>query len=332
VVPRFQHASVQLNDGRVLVVGGFGTLSAEVYNPSTGSFSLTPGNMRLARYPVTATLLANGKVLVVGGRDAHSQADQSSTEIFDPSTGTFTPGPNMTKKRFFHTATALGDGTVLVAGGIDPTVNPAGFASEIEMFDGQSFALASGQITGRARHVAVVFSNNKLLIAGGTDGNTMNTTFIIHNGASLAGPIMNAKRERFGAALLPSGKVLLAGGIDFSGPGVLTSTEVYDPASNALLPDANMLVRRSSHAVVGLQDGRVLVIGGESADDQQRLSSAEIYSETPPPKPPVANAGSDQMASEGAVVQLDGSASVSLSGKPLTYTWTQPGTEFPRLT
>ena len=86
----------RLNNGRVLVAGGTETTlqgsdlsSAELYDPSTGQWSLT-GGMAIAAGDRTATLLGNGQVLVAGGDRINHQAYFSEAELYDPVKGTFT--------------------------------------------------------------------------------------------------------------------------------------------------------------------------------------------------------------------------------------------------
>jgi len=120
----------RLPDGRVLVVGGEdpasdggrGLSSAEVWDPATGTFA-PAGLLGEARTGHTATLLANGQVLIVGGTTAADGGHTLATaEIWDPATMTFASAGAMADARQGHTATLLPDGRVLVAGGHDDRV------------------------------------------------------------------------------------------------------------------------------------------------------------------------------------------------------------------
>jgi WD40 repeat protein len=119
-IPRAMSAAALLANGEVLVIGGtapsgmpIGDIlaSAELYDPNSGRFNAV-GEMNTGRYGATATLLADGRVLVAGG-----SAD-NSTEIYDPQSGSFSPAGSMTEVRRWATATRLRDGSVLVAGGV----------------------------------------------------------------------------------------------------------------------------------------------------------------------------------------------------------------------
>ncbi len=91
--------------------------SAEVWDAATASFDAA-GSLQQARVGHTATLLPDGRVLVVGGVGRRYD-DLASAEIWDPATSVFAPAGSLTRGRSYHTATLLPDGRVLVVGGED---------------------------------------------------------------------------------------------------------------------------------------------------------------------------------------------------------------------
>lgn len=112
-----------LNTGKVLVAGGTDASGnpvaiAELYDPAAGTFAAT-GGMITARIHHTATLLNDGTVLFAGGETLSGSTFISlfTAELFDPTSGTFSPTGSMGTDRTFHTATLLNDGRVLVTGG-----------------------------------------------------------------------------------------------------------------------------------------------------------------------------------------------------------------------
>ena len=125
VVARESHTATLLQDGRVLMVGGvrsqdggFNWVSlsdAEIYDPVTGTFSLT-GSLNDARYDHTATLLPSGKVLITGGFSTQRLDTLASAELYDPATGVFTRTGSMSVQRSGPVATLLLDGHVLITG------------------------------------------------------------------------------------------------------------------------------------------------------------------------------------------------------------------------
>ncbi len=147
---RVFHTATLLADGRVLVTGGLQTLavgggfplaSAELYDPKTGTFSPT-GSMATARIDDTATLLADGRVLVAGGTDLPNAESASgemlaSAELYDPTTGTFSPTGSMATARAGQTATTLADSRVLVTGGVEllTKTGPGPFLASAERYD-----------------------------------------------------------------------------------------------------------------------------------------------------------------------------------------------------
>lgn len=130
---RDYHTATLLTNGKVLIAGGGGSgtySSAELFDPATSTWSAA-APMNVIRMQHTATLLRDGRVLVAGGfSPAAPQSCVSATEIYDPTSGTWSPSGNLVVARYFHTATLLTDGTVLVTGGA--TTN--GVTSSAELF------------------------------------------------------------------------------------------------------------------------------------------------------------------------------------------------------
>src|SRR5438552_2338758 len=119
---RTQHTATLLQNGMVLVAGGFGSngnasKSAELYDPASGTWTAT-GSLNTARVVHTATLLQNGMILVAGGRDSNDDAS-ASAELYDPASETWTPTGSLNTARDVHTATLLHNRKILVAGGFD---------------------------------------------------------------------------------------------------------------------------------------------------------------------------------------------------------------------
>ena len=119
-VPRAGHTATALDDGRVLLTGGWPNegraphASAEIFDQRTGAFAAV-GSMTVARGAHTATRLPDGRVLIVGGVDGRRAL--TTVELFDPATDQFVPAADLPAPRATHGATLLAGGRVLVAGG-----------------------------------------------------------------------------------------------------------------------------------------------------------------------------------------------------------------------
>jgi WD40 repeat protein len=136
-----------------------------LYDPVAGTFSAATGSLNLARSNHTATLLSDGKVLIVGGMG--NSGALTSAELYDPVAGTFSAATgSLNTARYNHTATLLSDGKVLIAGGND---NGGAVIASAELYDPttQTFSAVGDLNTVRNYHTATLLSDGKVLIAGG---------------------------------------------------------------------------------------------------------------------------------------------------------------------
>jgi WD40 repeat protein len=301
---RENHTATLLPDGKVLVVGGFAVTSdnpngttlatAELYDPATGIWSAT-GSMSTAREGHTATLLPDGKVLVVSGDTVTVRAVGGSTvtdprplasaELYDPASGTWTATGKMVYGG--GTATLLPDGKVLVAGGSwsSGSFGGSGYgAATAELYDPASGTwTATGNMTaGRTASMATLLLAGKVLMACGCDhAGRASELYDPATGTWTATGTMAADHWRSTATMLPDGrvtatlladgKVLVAGG----GPTTLPAAELYDPDTWSWTATAKMLAVRVNHTATLLPDGKVLIAGG--GDRAGLISSAELY-------------------------------------------------------
>ena len=293
--PRRFHTATLLPNGMVLVAGGENAsyspvVSAELYDPSSRTFSAT-GNLTVPRAGHTATLLNNGKVLIAGGYQTNGGDALSGAELYDPTTGTFTAATgSMTAARTYHTATLLQSGKVLIAGGDVISYNARGQSlSSAEIFDPSTGTFtATGSMTiPRESHTATLLSSGKVLIAGGSDGilgytatatlYTSSETFDPSTGQFTAAGMMTTSRDWFTANLLPTGKVLVAGGASASQSGL--TADLFDPSSGSFAATGNMTEPRFYQAASTLNDGTVLISGGSDTSARAK-ATAEIYDPT----------------------------------------------------
>ncbi len=170
---RAHHTASLLEDGRVLVAGGFNNsgsdlLSAEVYDPATRLFTPT-GDFATARRNHTATHLPDGKIMVVGGYHGTGEVMEalSSVEIYDPETGIWNATGSLGTARFSHTATLLPDGNVLVVGG----ENGGGPLASAEIYDPNegSWSYTGSMTSPRTGHTATLLREGRVLVVGGED-------------------------------------------------------------------------------------------------------------------------------------------------------------------
>ena len=243
------HTATLLQDGRVLVAGGFNTdnvKTTELYDPVTETWTPT-GDLNVARYGHTATLLPDGSVLIAkGSNDGDLGSTLSSAERYDPTSGTWSLIDDPTDySSVLHNATLLPGGTVLFTGGYPGNG-----------WDGDPRSLALSELFDPVTDTWEMVGS------------------------------LNEARDGHTATLLPDGSLLAAGGFDwnirfqdYTLPMYVGTAERYDPAAGTWTAIASLVSARYGHTATLLPDGSVLVVGGWGIAGI--LASAELYAAPP---------------------------------------------------
>lgn len=280
------HQATLLDDGRVLVAGGIadGQLlaTAELYDPASGQWSQS-GDMKRPRLGHSLTVLPDGRVLAVGGTTlegaegsggAQTVRPDGSAEIFDPSSGSWTEAATMDDARFEHTATLLADGRVLVAGGLGLDGDQLVPLQTAELYDpaAGAFLGASNLAEARGNHAAARLPDGSVLVVGGAGGPAGDSVlpsaeiFEPRHGRWVSVDSMAEPRRGATASPLEDGRVLVFGGETASAGArrSLVTAEIFDRSAGRWTPATRAVCPRSEQAAVTLGDGTVLVVAGDA--------------------------------------------------------------------
>jgi hypothetical protein len=276
-----------LKNGKVLIAGGWAQslvpiATMELFDPATGTFSAA-GTMSPARLYHSATLLANGTVLMVGGQVyGGSQGSTTCTplvQIYNPDTGTFSSPPSLSQYQCKTVATFLSDGRVLIVGYF-----PDGTTVVFDPATNQ-FTKTGAMVTQRSEgHTATLLKDGKVLVAGGVGGVVYQAaaeTFDPTTGSFSAVGNMATSRGYHTATLLSDGRVLVAGGIQTNtgaGATFRPNAEIFDPATNTFGPGPLLAFVYDQATATTLLDNSILVVGGVSPTGAQALG--QLYDPT----------------------------------------------------
>jgi hypothetical protein len=277
--------SLLLSDGRVLVSGTWstdgqaaGTPTGELYDPSTGKWSMVTTASDAFGYPIDVSL-GDGRVLM---------ADERDSALFNPSGGGLVEAGPMVVDGGSDTATPLMDGRVLLAGGIGTSTsggNPPYLASA-QLYDPATnrFVKTGSMKVARESAVAVRLHDGRVLIAGGDQGlcgecgeaNYLSSAELYDPSTGTFAPTgsMHLARTEFAAVLLADGQVLVAGGASGTGDGNTNSVEIYEPPTGHFSACGYMTTPRLRQLhLIALANGKVLIAGGNVDNG----NSAEIF-------------------------------------------------------
>ncbi len=279
--------------------------NASVWNPTTGAFAAAPalfGDLHCAGQ----SMLADGRVIVIGGQNVSPHNGTSVTSLFDPVSGAWTQGPDMTSLRWYATSTTLADGRVLATSGDAPDGSRATIP---EIYD--PIANSWTRLTGANRAQSLyplmfVLPDTRVFEAGPGSATAILDTS--GTGSWTPGPTNAYATNGYSesAVMYAPGKIIRAGGGDpaISRVSVIDMTAAT-PAWRDVTPMA--FPRRRMNLTI-LADGSVMAIGGtRSADDAtQAVLEGEIWSPATEQWTTVAPMAEPRMYHSAAVLLTDG--------------------------
>ncbi len=274
----------QMTASLLYVALGLGVVQLSLAN---GADPAAPGGTLVTpRSDHTATLLADGRVLLAGGYDG-ALAATASSEIYNPAANAWTATGNLNQGRRDHGTVLLSDGRALSMGG-STTGDVSTVTNSAEIYNPAIglWSVTANMITARSYFDPMLLANGKVLVAGGhIAGSPFETASCeLYDPAtgtwSPTGALLQP-RTQYHATLLADGRVLVAGGNNQT-VGLIAQSELYDPATGTWSSSGSLTVPRDRNVQVRLADGRVLVAGGINrfgggTHPPKITASAEIY-------------------------------------------------------
>jgi N-acetylneuraminic acid mutarotase len=249
---------------------------------ASGAWTPT-GAMRSARDGHTATILANGKILAAGG--TNNGVALTSAELYNPAAGTWASTGSMNVARTNARAVVLSNGSVLVMGGcVNDCLSATTKSAELYNPTARTFTATGSMVQARAEFAVTLLANGQVLVAGGCTAFDANGCASVTNKAEIYNPAtgtwkatgaLRGARHAMTATLLPSGKVLVAGGATAASDAI-NSSEIYDPTAKTWTLGLKMVTARSDYASIMLGTGKVLFMGGENINGVG-INKAELY-------------------------------------------------------
>jgi N-acetylneuraminic acid mutarotase len=275
--PRAGASAVRLNDGRILVVGGWTgsgvTGGAEIWDPASEVWNAT-GSLAHPRAGHEAVLLDDGRVLVVGGGSSMT-GFAALAERFDPTTGSWSAAGALSLGRQHLSVTRLPDGSVLAAGG--DAEGDLG-VTLCERWDPSTTTWSlTGPLSTERSHdeaggfASTLLGDGRVLVAGGVrlDGamDYLSSAEVYRPSTGSWAPVPpfpGVGRVHPAAVTLDDGNGLVVGG--WTGDVALGDTFRFDAATDTWATLASLNTPRAGHTATALPNGDVVVVGGFTPD------------------------------------------------------------------
>jgi hypothetical protein len=295
VASRWRNTAVTLLDGHVLVLGGGcepdlsecvgDPTKAELFDPTTETFTPTVSPLNKPRVGTMAVLLPDARVLVASANDP-------SLEVYDPTTGVFTLVPH-TQPHPFGFMVRMRDGRVLLGGGasLDTSVPPVAAVEVIDP-DTLAFSPVGSLKTARAFPTAHVLPDGRTLIIGGTSvaggcGAPLGSIEQVDANATsvtVSPMVLSTLRCWAASALVRDGSILVMGGYSTGvcgGGGITSAVERIDPVAGTVATFASLPNANAEWNAVTLLDGSVLAVGGGSCGTPTALPDLDFLPADP---------------------------------------------------
>jgi hypothetical protein len=327
--------TVLLKDGRVLMWDGgpdcIGSTTARVWNPATNTFTPVPIPYFTHQdddiFCSAQALLADGRVLVVGGHDCDGpQLGIRMVNIFDPVTMTWTRAPDMEYRRWYPTATTLADGRVLVtAGSVNTTTDYVPYPEIYDPVTNSWTTLTAANQT--IPNYPFVFQNvDGRVLAAGSDESPM-ATYALNVATETWTTVDNTLLDAGSGVMYRPGLVMKAGSSYLSPPadnggGIPSKATAYVLDATATTPDWRavdaMEFPRTHLNLTSLPDGNVLATGGSTdiggVNPANAVYAAEVWSPETETWTTLASMQRPRLYHSTAIILADGRVLVAGSG------------------
>ncbi len=316
--PRAAATATLLNDGEVLVAGGYNGFTehvgggttwrplTELFDPATRSWQ-PAAPMLVPRTQPKAALLGDGRVLVLGVDSATSCCEATvGAETFDPDTDSWTTVAAPAEMRDVETLTGLPDGRLLAVGHFGgPGSYWATWTFGAALYDPASgtWSAASSPLVRRDYGAtATLLGTGQVLLAGGYRDEPakelpVHDNYTVYASAETYDPTsglwtavapMLHPRTQQAATAMANGSALIAGGEEaLISPGsqtesdVQSSAESFDPYSGTWQPLPAMSFARAYAEATTLRDGNVIVAGGGECSIAPGYDACINYGDSP---------------------------------------------------